>query len=264
MAIALKLATKAIFSINTGRSGSAYLATILSEARNTASFHEPAPTGFGAALQAFNTGDSRPMTDVARSKVKSIRKANDKGLIYVETNHCFIKGFGWPLMEMVDPASIGIIVLRRDPEKIAESMMRILSLPLNHIGQKYNLTPERKDPGVRPPAFFMIPGATGYRIARKIFRGVGRVSFLGNSAKKQNDSSVLFRRYQRAVIDWYIKETDYLETEFRRKHSECKYYETDLEGLNDPAEMQRLCDFFGIEIDAANADLLGKPVNLKN
>lgn len=251
---------QAIFSINTGRSGSAYLATMLSEASNCVSHHEPAPDGFGPALQAYNRGDAAAMTDVARAKAVQIQEAAGKGLIYAETNHCFVKGFGWPLMEIIDPTSVGIVILRRDPEKIAQSMFRLGTSALSFAGQKYYLTPDRRNPIITPPPFFGVPGRLGYQIARGVSRRLQRTrKSLGFSTKQ----GMPFQRYQHASIRWYIHEMAALEHLFREKYPHASYYEIDIEMLNDATQLQQLCNYFELEIDSANIEGLGNPVNLK-
>ena len=253
---------KAIFSINAGRSGSEYLAKILDGAKNCVSHHEKRPAGFGASLQAFNRGKMGPMSDVARIKASAIKQANAKGLIYIETNHCFVKGFGWPLMDAVAQEDIGIIILRRNPTKIAESMLRIRSVPLNRVGPYFNLTPNRKNPAVPPPPFLGLPGGIGYRAARFLslsWRALRRLFNLASTAEQPEP----FLKYQRAVTDWYIEETDALGREFRRRHPGCQYFEVELDELNSREGVQRLCDFFGIDMDAAQVKIIGIPLNTK-
>ena len=250
---------KSIFCFNTGRSGSAYLATILDEGRNCVSHHEPAPDGFGAPLQAFNKGDAAAMIEVARAKASQIEEANRKDLIYAESSHCFVKGFGWPLMEMFDPATVGIIVLRRDPEKIARSMFRVGTSALSYAGRKFYLTPDRLNPAIKPPAFFGLPGRLGYETAWKASR---RWQKLKRLLRVTGDPRGPFPAYQRATIDWYIKEMKALEDQFKDRYPQCSYFEIDIDMLNEAAHTQRMCDFFGVEIDARNIGALGEPVNL--
>jgi hypothetical protein len=88
-----------IFCITTGRSGSDYLSTLFGHVEDCAAFHEPDPQANGRAMRRFSLGDREPMQKVVEQKLAAIRELKGNRSVYVETNHCFIKGFGWLFAE---------------------------------------------------------------------------------------------------------------------------------------------------------------------
>ena len=109
-----------IFSINAGRSGSDYLTELLSLADNTISIYEGFPLMNGAPMRQFNNGDPSALDALMPIKLKEIQKSRKhQKTIYSETNHSFIKGWGYLIPdEYIPQEDIGIVILRREPEKI--------------------------------------------------------------------------------------------------------------------------------------------------
>lgn len=255
---------QAIFSINPGRSGSQYLARLLAAGKNCIAFHEQSPNGFGQTLASYHQGDDRKMRDVARAKYDLVENLSGKNLIYAETNHCFIKGFGWPLMEKMDERSVAIIILRRDPEKIINSMIKVRSLPLSSTGRYYNLTPDRVNPIVSPPTLCGLTAVTSYRIGKlvalpeKVLAKV-KVLLFGYPIRRH----VPLRKYQERVIRWYLEETKALENRFKAKFPECKFIHLDIDELNDLDHVMALFQSLGIECDREGIEHLGVPANTR-
>lgn len=256
---------RAIFSINPGRSGSQYLAKILAAGRNCIAFHEQNPSGFGQTLADYHQGDERGMQDVARAKHDFIARLSKKNLIYAETNHCFIKGFGWPLMKKMDPRSVAIIVLRRDPDKIVNSMIKVRSLPLSSTGRYYNLTPDRMNPVVPPPTLFGLTPAASYRIGKlvalpeKVLAKL-KIFLFGYPIRRY----VPLRRYQEKIIRWYLDETRELEKLFKIQFPDCVYIHMDIDELNDLERVMALFHCLGVECNKEDLTELGVPANTRD
>lgn len=140
---------KYIFCINTGRSGSDYLSKIFDHVSGCQSFHEPNPICNGQVMYRYALGELEPMRKAVREKVEAIKKKGES-LLYVEINHCFIKGFGWFIPQYFPEENIGVIFLKRERSKIAESLMRVGASPLDKLGRKWISTPEMKEPLVPP------------------------------------------------------------------------------------------------------------------
>jgi hypothetical protein len=107
---------RAIFSINTGRSGSGYLSKILEMGKNVKSFHEPNPSMFYKWLELVkNVGLENSYNERYNTKVPSIMEYINKGYIYSESNHAFIKTFYDVVTDaLLDKGCrIDIILLRR-------------------------------------------------------------------------------------------------------------------------------------------------------
>jgi len=117
-----------IFSINSGRCGSRYLAALLSTADHMRAFHEAEPAMTGPFLQMML--DSPPEASFAARhvKVRVILKILDHlpaGTGYAETNHMFIKTFSDVVMESLRECNIHVIVLRRSLPAVLKSFINM-------------------------------------------------------------------------------------------------------------------------------------------
>jgi hypothetical protein len=84
-----------IFCINTGRSGSDYLAKLLDSAAEVSAFHEPKPEMTRAMLGLVTNNTYRNTFSKRAFKAKAIRELakSVNAKVYAETNHMFIKTF---------------------------------------------------------------------------------------------------------------------------------------------------------------------------
>ena len=84
-----------IFCINSGRSGSDYLAKVLDTAAEVKAFHEPAPEMTGPFLRMVTTDTYRHSFSRRKFKVRAIRKlaGSVHAKVYAETSHMFIKTY---------------------------------------------------------------------------------------------------------------------------------------------------------------------------
>ena len=111
-----------IFSINSGRSGSEYLARVLNTARDVTAFHEPEPDGAGRRITQYPATNPTLFDRLVQpawyarkmGKVKAIRRMTkdwEARRIYAESNHMFIFSFYDVVMDHLEEVSV--ILLRR-------------------------------------------------------------------------------------------------------------------------------------------------------
>lgn len=243
-----------IFSINTGRSGSDYLSNLFSFATGCRAFHEAAPVCNGTAMRAFQEGNVESMRRLTARKVKAIKALKADAPVYVETNHLFIKSFGWFIPEHIMQKKIGIIVLRRNPEDVVKSFSRIRCTAMTEAGKRWILTPERRRPLVRPPTR-LVPAHLFYKCMRSVQR-------LQRATGSQTCRRWL-RAYETRSLRWYIRETDALARAYRERFPGICYYEVDVEDLNDLNKVEQMFDFFGCTSMPGLAKAVGRPTNLK-
>lgn len=131
-----------IFTVTTGRSGTGYLAKVLSFVPGIASFHEPEPD-FADIMRAAQTNPNLAYNFWIERKLPHI--ATVPANVYVETSHLFCKGFAQPLLDLgIVP---DLIILTRPYREVALSLYRLDVIPgRTDKGLKYLLSPA--DPGV--------------------------------------------------------------------------------------------------------------------
>lgn len=260
----MKKKTNYIFSINTGRSGSNYLGNIFNHVSGCRTFHEPNPIGNGQVMYRYAQGDLESMRKFSQEKVEVIKELKGDYQVYVETNHCFIKGFGWFIPQYLPEERIGVIILKRDKSKIAESLLRIGCSPLNKLGRDWISTPDMKDPLVTPPKILISPRAT-YQCARftKSFLLRGIRFFIRDILRKEFQYPQWLINYELECLKWYVEETNAKAETFRQQYPKIKYYETNIEDLNPLESAQQMLAHFGFSGKESLIDVVGAPTNLK-
>jgi len=119
---------KFIFSINTGRAGSEYLALLLSMTQECQSFHEAYPNFAGDPIRKFNTLGPENTLDLQRIKINQILNDCSSGKpIYADTSHVFIKS--WYYAAVKDLRNISVIWLRRNSQETINSLLRLNTIP---------------------------------------------------------------------------------------------------------------------------------------
>ena len=256
--------TEYIFSINTGRSGSDYLSAIFKHVHDCQSFHEQWPVGNGKEMRSYSQGHLAPMKRIAERKVNVIKELKGNHKLYFESNHCFIKGFGWFIPNYLPQDRIGVIILKRDSSKIAESLLRIGCSPLNKLGRDWISTPDMNNPLVAPPKIWVNPRAT-YQCARLIKScGIRPASFFTKTILRKNFYyPEWLRAYELKCLKWYVEETNAKAGAFIRQYPKIKYYEIDIESLNSSVLVQQMLEHFGCKAKESLSDVVGKPTNLK-
>jgi len=130
-----------IFTVTSGRSGTAYLANVLSYVPNVSSYHEPRPS-FSKVMRSVQQNKEIAYEFWIEKKLPSIAK--DPSSIYIETTHMFSKGFIEPLLDLdIIP---DLILLTRPYRRVALSFCRFGSIPGRTAqGLKYLLSPTDPD-----------------------------------------------------------------------------------------------------------------------
>ncbi len=247
-----------IFCINTGRSGSHYLAQVLNEFEGIVALHEPRPVLNGGEMVNFLSGDSAAMEGRMEEKLDAIKEALRDKECYIETNHTFIKGFGWLIPFYLPHEELGVIVLKRNKQEIVDSLLRINCTPLTMDGLMWLMTPLMKDPinplGIWDKRCFRLV----LRLDRILMRLRGR---LGSKMIRR----WVFGRFDRRLLEWYVEETYAQAKRFARKFPNIRMYETELDKVNDIRGIQEMLGYFGLKNSPKKSvlKLLGVRTNLK-
>lgn len=113
-----------IFTVTTGRSGTAYLAAVLGYAQGVYSVHEPLPE-FANVLRPVQNNSDLARQFLLDEKLPAILRAPTP--IYIETSHLVCKGFLEPLLELgIIP---DLIIHRRPTRDVALSMFKMGTIP---------------------------------------------------------------------------------------------------------------------------------------
>ncbi len=114
-----------IFSINTGRAGSQYLATLLSQVDGVVAHHEAEPTMSGAPFRRTLEVPLSESVEERQFKANAIHQAlrDSDAHVYAETNHMFIKTFYDVVLRYLDADSLDVVVLRRSMEATLKSFV---------------------------------------------------------------------------------------------------------------------------------------------
>jgi hypothetical protein len=124
----MKLPKRLIFALSSGRSGTKHLSRIMGVLPGVASLHEPTPN-FSAEMQAAQKDPTLARKFLVEHKLPEIAKI-DTG-IYAEVTSMWCKGLLLAWLEEPGLPTPDVVILDRDPRKIALSLFRL------------ELTPER-------------------------------------------------------------------------------------------------------------------------
>jgi hypothetical protein len=218
---------KVIFSINTGRSGSKFIASLCKGFDNVSSYHEPYPALCGKEMRAYQLGDENAMNELILLKVKKIKEALTQKPIYFESNHYFIKGFGWKILDLLkeEDIEVAVIILKRDPNKIVESFYKIGTSLIGKGAVNHLIHPRAKI--VKDP-FFKYPSIDYAKLFffRVLTMTYNFPYYLGLRKLK---SFSLFQPYQKRYLYWYIEQYEYLKQKWKQRYPHLKYLEISLD-----------------------------------
>ncbi len=221
------MSVKYIFCINSGRCGSDYLTELLSKAKNTVSIHEGVPIMNGYPMQKFNDGDDSELRKLLPLKMRQIQNKSKNGRkIYCETNHSFIKGWGYLIPdEYIPQEEIGVIILRRDVDKTAYSLLRV-----------------HEPPGISEwsRTWYLVPNAQ-----RNLSKPAENANF-----------------YE--LCQWYVEETYLRAEEYKQMFPRIKYVECDLEQLNEYNFVVEIFKYFDLVPTQELKNAVGKIINKRN
>jgi hypothetical protein len=135
-----------IFCINSGRSGSEYLASLLGTAKEVTSYHEAEPTMTGKYLRMANEFRYSETFNERRIKSKAVKEilhSLPQGHVYCETNHMFIKTFFDVIME--DFEKVDVVILRRELALVLKSFIEMgYFSPINKMWPNWMSSPNAK------------------------------------------------------------------------------------------------------------------------
>lgn len=254
---------KYIFCISTGRCGTEYLANLFHCAENCEVFHELAPIGNGKVMSEYLRGNNREMVKLTEQKITTINENTANGNVHIDTNHCFIKGFGWIIPSYIPQDQIGVVILTRNKHKVAQSLLRIGCTPLSKVGRKWMNTPLVKTPFLKPPNRYGLSSKLTYWLflgLKQFFRGKIVYTFFG--LKKPKTPKVIID-YERDCCSWYIEEIAEQAKAYRSKYKNISFYEVGLEELNSLSKVQDMLEFFGLDEKESLIRNVGKAANLK-
>lgn len=128
---------KLVFTVTTGRSGTAYLASIFGFAKNVFAVHEPSPE-FADVFRMAQEDRNLAMEFLVRKKLPAI--LHEPGEIYVETSHLTCKGFLEPLLDLgIVP---DLVIHRRSLRDVSLSMLKLGTIPgRSEKGLRFYLSP---------------------------------------------------------------------------------------------------------------------------
>ena len=131
-----------VFTVTTGRSGTAYLKEVFNYMKNVRSFHEPHPE-FVTVLRQVQTEPDKARQFLLEEKLPAI--AQDPAAIYVETSHLACNEVLEPVLEMnIVP---DLILHRRPPRAVSLSLLKMGTIPgRTDKALRFYLSPD--DPGV--------------------------------------------------------------------------------------------------------------------
>lgn len=220
------MSLRAIFCINSGRSGSHYLHTLFRHVKGVSSHHEPTPNLQGVPMVEWNSGDDLPMRDGVGVRLLQIEGVNRDGLIWFESNNAFIKGFGRVICERIPHPEIGVIILHRDARKVATSITK----------NGWSVAEERAAPD-KSNAWLLWPGMT--------------MNVTNGPLVETEDSLAL----------WYAKEIEARAKRFRKDHPRIKFFHAELASLNEPWYVDAMLAAFGLEPMGSIFTVIGTRTN---
>lgn len=217
---------KQIFSINPGRCGSHYLYSLFKCAEGVAASHEMEPKMQGEAMAQWNAGDGTLTREEVKVRLEQIVRAQNQGKVWFSSNNAFIKGYGHVLMEYIRQEETGVVVLFRDPERIAKS---IVTNGWTVAGEKSN--PDKSN------VWLLWPG-----MERNLTEGPVVPDPL-------------------ELASWYVNEVYARAHQFALMFPRIHYYSVWVDQINSIEKCRELFSFFGLKPTAELENIVGKPTN---
>jgi hypothetical protein len=245
---------KYLFCISTGRCGTDYLSKLLATLNGCSSFHEQKPRMHKGEMREYLKGNKAPIQALMPHKMAKINLHT--GLLYSDTTHVFIKSFGWEIPKYIPQEEIGIIILKREIDKVAESTHRTQSGPFNDLGRDWIIYPNGNNI-VRPPVIENV-----YKLMRLSLKLFWRLK--GYTGYKKYP--LFFKKQSIKLIKWYYQETYALAENYKNTFPNIHFIEIQLEEINTLEGFEKIINAFELQQYYNRDDtykLIGKPVNLK-
>jgi hypothetical protein len=251
-----------IFCATTGRSGSHYLCELLKQVEGCRAEHEPEPVMNGYPMREYLRGNAAPLRALMPGKLAVMESSRGTSEVYAETNHCFIKGFGWLLPEYLEADSIGVIGLHRDPECVRRSLSRVLCSPFLPSGDQWIITPAAFPRQIELPAGFRFP-LLRFHLYRWLSRTIARPGIVRRFSGGRSEALPFIHRYEQALLNWYIAETEARWRLYQKQYPAIRAVDVVLDDLNTVEGVRALLDAFELQPKRTLADVVGKRTNPK-
>lgn len=245
---------KYIFCISTGRCGTDYLSKLLATLNGCSAYHEHKPRLHKKEMREYLKGNKKPIQGLMPGKLEKILSIDSA--LYADTSHIFIKSFGWEIPKHIPQDQIGVIILKREIDKVAESTHRVQSGPFNDLGRDWIIYPNGNNLLVPPIS------AGRYELYRKMLKVLWKM----NTNAEYKKYPTFFKKQSLKLIKWYYKETYALGEKFQEEFPDISCVEVQLNELNTLEGFQKIVEAFQLQ-DKYNKEkiehLIGKPLNLK-
>lgn len=175
--------------------------------------------------------------------------------LYVETNHCFIKGFGWELMPLLPQEQITVVVLERPAPEVAQSFYRIGVSPLGKRGHHWLISPQ---PDTIAGAVWKMDRAAWQKFERaktfsRLYDGVNRK--LGRLFPDP------MQGYKMTLLQDYVAHIRQLTDRFFETFPQVTRIDATLPQLNQPDFVAALCEKLGVPFTKAMESKVGVKKN---
>ena len=217
-----------LFCINSGRSGSQYLAELLATAKDVYALHEAIPDMSGPFLNMVRKKGLANTFSARSVKVQAIHEVVGKLprlTVYAETNHMFIKTFFDVIMEQLKEHVITVIVLRRHLPAVLKSFIN-----MGYFSKRNKFW----------PSWMYLPGTCDS-------------AFIPPSLGRHPD------QYELAI--GYLIDIEARAQRFRKQYPECEVHEVRLESLQNSSDVERLFEELHLQPTSETIDAVGRPVN---
>ena len=254
---------KYIFTISTGRTGTHYLSKLFQHIDGIKSYHEPIPIMHAKAMRQFLKGKTKLMEKKMPEKIDAINKLSEDAEVYFESNHMFIKGFGWYIPDYINPEEIGVLVITRKKEEIVASHIKLDATPLHYKGWDWTITPLVDHNLAEFPKEFKFQKFLYYLYflqLKTIYRPWVNKLF----GRQEDFKPEYIKKYEKAMLDWYIDETFKRGEQYFKTYPDIKHLEFDITELNDPKTIEKIIKDFNlnVKIKPSFYEALNKRTNL--
>ena len=215
-----------IFSINSGRAGSKYLAQLLGTAPDVESFHEAEPKMSGEFIGMINAApfaDSKEKRRIKSEKIAEVLRGSDPAATYAETNHAFIKTFFDVVLE--DFRNVEVIILRRDLPLVLKSFIEL--------------------------RYFSARNPLAYSWMSSPNAAMAALPALAPDA--------MLDQFDLCIA--YLLDIEARTERFQKEYPNVRRYEVRLEELNESGRVQDLFRRLGLTLTQATAELCGRVIN---
>lgn len=229
------------------------MSSVLKDLKGVCSYHEPEPVLNGWPMVLYQLGFKKSMKKGVKNKIEKIKAHTKEENTYIETNHLFIKGFGWEIINHLPHQEIGIIFLRKDKTKIISSLRRIRCTPLSVSGLRWLYFPYKRNKSKTITVMNLMLYPIIF-VLNKI------IAFF----KLKQPKYII--EYETRLLNWYVDETFNSAHKFKLQHPQIKFYETTVENLNSIEGFKNLFNHFELEF-TPNEKLLnriGKKTNRRD